>query len=113
MGNVKIYRSIAKLENIDIFYRDTKTDGPAILCLHGRWGRGETWVDFMQHYGEKYRVIAPDQRGHGFSGKPISKYTGEEMAADMIALLNFLSLDSAILVGHSIGGQVAGYLTAL
>jgi pimeloyl-ACP methyl ester carboxylesterase len=113
MGRVKIYRSIAKLEDIDIFYQDTKTEGQAILCLHGRWGRGETWVDFMQHYGEKYRVIAPDQRGHGLSGKPISKYTAEEMAVDMVALLNFLSLDSVILVGHSMGGQVAGYLTAL
>ena len=113
MENVKIHRSMAKLENIDIFYRDTKTDGQAILCLHGRWGRGETWVDFMRHYGEKYRVIAPDQRGHGLSGKPIAKYTGEEMAADMVALLDFLNLDSVILVGHSMGGRVAGYLTAL
>ena len=113
MGNVKIYRSIAKLENIDIFYRDTKTEGPTILCLHGRWGRGETWVDFMQHYGDKYRVIAPDQRGHGLSGKPIAKYTAEEMAADMVSLLDFLGLDSVILVGHSMGGRVAGYLTAL
>ncbi len=95
-----------------IFYRDTRTEGPAILCLHGRWGRGETWVDFMQHYGEKFRVIAPDQRGHGLSGKPISKYTAEEMAGDMVALLNFLGLGPVILVGHSMGAHVAGYLTA-
>jgi pimeloyl-ACP methyl ester carboxylesterase len=112
MGIVNIYRSIAKLENIDIFYQDTKTEGQAILCLHGKWGRGETWVDFMQHYGEKYRVIAPDLRGHGLSGKPISKYTAKEMADDMVALLNFLNLDSVIVVGHSMGGHVAGYLTA-
>lgn len=113
MGSVKVYRSIAKLENVDIFYQDTKTQGPAVLCLHGRWGRGETWFDFIQYYGEKYRVIAPDQRGHGLSGKPISKYTAEEMSADMIELLEFLKLDSVILVGHSMGGRVAGYLTAL
>lgn len=112
MRNVKIHRSIVKLSNIDIFIRDTKTDGQTILCLHGRWGRGETWVDFMKHYGETYRVIAPDQRGHGLSGKPISKYTAEEMAADMIALLDFLQIDSVILVGHSMGGYIAGYLTA-
>jgi pimeloyl-ACP methyl ester carboxylesterase len=113
MEKIKIYRHMAKLKHIDIFYRDTKTEGPAILCLHGRWGRGETWVDFIQHYGKKYRVIAPDQRGHGLSGKPISKYTAEEMAADMVELLEFLRLDSVILVGHSMGGRVAGYLTAL
>jgi len=34
-----------------------------ILCLHGRWGRAETWVPFMQHYGDRYRVIAPAGAG--------------------------------------------------
>jgi pimeloyl-ACP methyl ester carboxylesterase len=113
MGNVKISRNLVQLKNIELFYRDTKTNGHTILCLHGRWGRGETWVDFIQHYGEKYRIIAPDQRGHGLSGKPISKYTAEEMADDMVSLLEYLKIDSVILVGHSMGGYIAGYLTAV
>lgn len=112
MEKVKIYRNIAKLKDLDLFYFDTKTEGPTILCLHGRWGRAQTWYDFIQHYGKQYRVIAPDQRGHGLSAKPISKYTAEEMAADIIELLEFLKIDSVILVGHSMGGRVAGYLTA-
>jgi pimeloyl-ACP methyl ester carboxylesterase len=112
MNNITIHRAIAHLQNIDIFYRDTRTDGPAILCLHGRWGRGETWVDFIQHYGTRYRVIAPDQRGHGLSGKPVSKYTAEEMAGDMIQLLDFLKIKSAVVVGHSMGGTNAGFLAA-
>lgn len=113
MGKIKIYRNIAKLKSINIFYFDTKTEGPTILCLHGRWGRAETWFDFIQQYGKQYRIIAPDQKGHGLSSKPVSKYTAEEMAEDMIELLDFLKLDSVILVGHSMGGRVAGYLTAL
>ncbi|QWU13677.1 2-succinyl-6-hydroxy-2,4-cyclohexadiene-1-carboxylate synthase [Paenibacillus sophorae] len=113
MEKTKIHRNIAKLKSIDLFYLDTKTDGPTILCLHGRWGRAETWVDFMEHYGQQYRIIAPDQRGHGLSSKPISKYTAEEMAEDITELLVFLKIDSVILVGHSMGGRVAGYLTAL
>lgn len=103
---------MAQLGNIKILLRDTRTNGPAILCLHGRWGRGETWVDFMQHYGEKYRVLAPDQRGHGLSSKPVGKYTAQEMASDMVRLLDHLQLESVILVGHSMGGYNAAYLAA-
>ncbi len=112
MSSVQIYRNMATVNGIDLFYFDTQTQGDTIVCLHGRWGRGETWVDFMQHYGEKYRIIAPDQRGHGLSGKPVSKYTADEMASDIIALLNDLDIESIILVGHSMGAYIAGYLTA-
>ena len=112
MNRIKIYRDMVHVNGVDIFYRDTQTDGPAILCLHGRWGRGETWIDFIEHYGEKFRIIAPDQRGHGLSGKPISKYTAAEMAEDMLALLDHLQIGPVILLGHSMGGHVAGTLAA-
>lgn len=107
-----IYRDMATVNGVEIFYRDTRAEGFPILCLHGRWGRGETWVDFMRRYGERYRVIAPDQRGHGLSGKPKASYTTEEMALDMLELLRYLKIDSAVVVGHSMGGGIAGYLAA-
>ncbi|MBN1781530.1 alpha/beta hydrolase [bacterium] len=112
-GNpVKIHRNTVHVNGIDLFYLDTRTNGIPILCLHGRWGRAEVWADFMQHYGGDYRIIAPDQRGHGLSGKPVAKYTAEEMAADMTALLDALQTGPVILVGHSMGGYVAGTLAA-
>jgi 2-succinyl-6-hydroxy-2,4-cyclohexadiene-1-carboxylate synthase len=112
MSRVAVIRNLVKLPGIEIFYRDTKTAAPAILCLHGRWGRGETWIEFMRHYGGRYRVIAPDLRGHGLSGKPVARYTAAEMASDMIALLDHLRIERAIVVGHSMGGHAAGYLAA-
>jgi pimeloyl-ACP methyl ester carboxylesterase len=112
MKAVRIHRNMADVNRVQIFYRDTESDGPTILCLHGRWGRGETWVDFIRHYGDRYRVIAPDQRGHGLSGKPASSYSAEEMAADMVSLMAHLNIDGAIVVGHSMGGAIAGYLAA-
>lgn len=112
MEETKIYRNTARLKDIDLFYLDTKSDKPAIVCLHGRWGRAETWHDFIHHYGQQYRIIAPDQRGHGLSGKPIAKYTAEEMAGDIAELLDYLKIDRAIIAGHSMGGRVAGHLAA-
>jgi len=111
--SIPMSRAVARVNGVDIFYCDTGTSGPVILCLHGRWGRGETWIDFMERYGDRYRVLAPDQRGHGLSGKPVAKYTSEEMAADMIALLDSLGIASCIAVGHSMGGSVAGHMAAL
>lgn len=108
-----IHRKRVVLKEVELFVLDTQTEGPAIVCLHGRWGRGETWADLMRRYGDRYRVIAPDQRGHGLSGKPISRYTSEEMAKDVIGLMEALGLKSCVLIGHSMGGQVAAYAAAL
>ena len=113
MPEIKLFRGIARLNGVDLFYMDTRSDGEAILCLHGRCGRAETWVDFLRHYGDRYRVVAPDLRGHGLSGRPLSDYTDREMADDMVALMEHLDIPSAIVVGHSMGGAVAGYLAAL
>lgn len=110
---MNIHRNTININGLNIFYRDTKTKGPTILCLHGRWGRGENWTDLMFCYGNKYRIIAPDQRGHGLSDKPISKYTADEMADDMMELIKLLNCEPVTLVGHSMGGRIAGYLSAL
>ncbi len=113
MGQVKIYRAVAKLNSLNLFFLDTRTQGPVILCLHGRWGRAQTWHAFMQQYGKEYRIIAPDQRGHGLSDKPVSRYTAEEMAEDAAALLDYLNIERVILAGHSMGGRIAGHFAAL
>ncbi len=112
MVNMRLYRNMARLSGLDMFYLDTRTPGPAILCLHGRWGRAEVWSDFMLHYGDRYRIIAPDQRGHGLSGKPGTEYTVEEMAGDVVELMDHLGIASAIFAGHSMGGAIVGYLAA-
>lgn len=108
-----IKRNIKKVNGVNIFYRDTFSDKPPMLCLHGKWGRGETWTDFMSRYGDKFRIIAPDQRGHGLSDKPIARYAGEDFATDLYELLKALNCVSATIVGHSIGGRNAAFLAAM
>jgi 2-succinyl-6-hydroxy-2,4-cyclohexadiene-1-carboxylate synthase len=104
---------MAKVNGINLFYRDTLSGDQTILCLHGRWGRGETWTDLIARYRDRYRIIAPDQRGHGLSDKPIARYAGEDMAADAYELIRYLGCAPVIVVGHSMGARIGAYLAAL
>lgn len=113
MDGMRLKRDTAYVNRVNIFYRDTRDGDETIVCLHGRWGRGETWSDFIARYRERYRIIAPDQRGHGLSDKPEGRYSGEVLAEDIHELLRALGCAPAIVVGHSMGGRVAGTLAAL
>ena len=113
MSTPIIRGTVKTAQGIEIFYRQSVSDGPPLPCLHGKYGRGETWQELMSRYGERYRVIAPDQRGHGLSDKPVASYSGEDFAADAHDLLAALNATPAIVVGHSIGGRNAAYLAAL
>lgn len=113
MNKIAVYNDYAELDEITLHYLDTKTDKEPIICIHGLWGRGETWKQFMYRYGHKYRVIAPDLRGHGYSEKPSSPYTADVMCADIAKLMDHLDISSAIILGHSQGGRIAAHLAHL
>lgn len=113
MKDFRTKRAVATVNGLNLFYRDTGSDLPAMLCLHGRWGRGETWTDLLFRYRDRYRIIAPDQRGHGLSDRPVARYAAADMAADMYGLVRQLECGPAIVVGHSMGGRVGAYLAAL
>ena len=108
----QIFRETARLSKAELFYYDTKEEKPVIICLHGMYGRAETWSDFISHYADKYRVIAPDLRGHGRSSKPDGYYTFDEMGEDVVELMNRIGVKHAILVGHSMGGGIVGYIAS-
>jgi pimeloyl-ACP methyl ester carboxylesterase len=109
----KMIRTMVKVNNLNLFYRDTGTDKPLMICLHGKWGRGETWSDLIERYQDRYRIIAPDQRGHGLSDKPVARYASEDFSSDLYELMVRLKCKPAIVVGHSMGGRVAGYFGSL
>ena len=113
MTEPRIKRAMAKVNGVNLFCHDTVSGDQTILCLHGRLGRGETWTDLMSRYRDRYRIIAPDQRGHGLSDKPIARYAGEDMATDAYELVRQLGCAPVIVVGHSMGARIGAYLTAL
>jgi pimeloyl-ACP methyl ester carboxylesterase len=87
--------------------------GPAVVLLHGFPLGRAMWKEQLVGIGSMYRVIAPDLRGHGDSPAPEGDYTIDEMADDVIELLDTLSLTVPVVVGGlSMGGYVALSLVA-
>lgn len=113
MEESKIKRAMIKVNGLNLFCRETGSHKQTILCLHGKWGRGETWTDFMFRYRDRYRIVAPDQRGHGLSDKPVARYAADNFASDAYDLIRQLGCGPVIAVGHSLGGRNAAYLAAL
>jgi len=96
----------AAINGITLHYLDEGLGEPLVL-LHGLGSCGEDWVLQTQFFAPRFRVIAPDLRGQGRSSKPPGHYSIAQLATDVTALLGALSIDSAHLVGLSLGGLVA------
>ncbi len=77
-----------------------------MLILHGLAGTSHEWDESASWLAPDFRVVVPDQRGHGGSARAKGGYSLEEYAGDAIELLDAFAR-SAALVGHSFGGQVA------
>jgi 3-oxoadipate enol-lactonase len=79
-----------------------------LVCLHGAGGDAEQWRYQIEHFGRRYRVVAPDLRGHGHSEKPRSSYALEEFLWDFGQVLAQLKVEEPfVLMAHSFGGPVA------
>lgn len=92
-----------------IAYREAgEADGrEALLLIHGMAGSSHTWRAIMPQLAKKYRVVAPDLLGHGQSAKPRSDYSLGAFAVGLRDLLDELDIESATVVGQSLGGGIA------
>ncbi|HEV3165152.1 MAG TPA: alpha/beta fold hydrolase [Isosphaeraceae bacterium] len=82
--------------------------GPVVVLLHGfPFDRG-MWEAQQIALGSTYRLITPDLRGHGESAAPTGIYTMDDMADDVVELLDALRItEPVVLGGLSMGGYVA------
>jgi pimeloyl-ACP methyl ester carboxylesterase len=82
-------------------------DAPPVLLVHGWPQNWWTWRHVIPTLAERFRVIAPDLRGHGWSEAPASGYEKEQLASDMLAVLDALALERATWIGHDWGDGLA------
>jgi pimeloyl-ACP methyl ester carboxylesterase len=95
-----------RIHGHDVGYR-MAGDGPVILLVHGMAGSSRTWLEVMKILARDYTVIAPDLLGHGESAKPMGDYSLGAYASGLRDLLvGTLGVESATLVGQSLGGGV-------
>lgn len=84
-------------------------DAPVLIFLHGFPESHRTWRHQIRHFSDRFRCIAPDQRGYCRSSKPeaVSDYTPDKLAGDIFALADALDVERFTVVGHDWGGAIA------
>lgn len=98
----------AKINGIELFWREAG-EGDPLLLLHGFPLNHTMWESQVEFFsGQNWRVIAPDQRGYGQSSlNPDETTTMDLLAQDAAALLDYLNIEKAVVVGLSMGGYVS------
>jgi pimeloyl-ACP methyl ester carboxylesterase len=86
--------------------------GDPLVLLHGWPQHWYVWRHQIPVLAQHYRVICPDLRGLGWTDTPPRGYEKENMAADVVNLLDALGLDRVKLIGHDWGGW-CGFLICL
>ncbi len=81
--------------------------GPPVVLLHGLAGYAGEWEPTAAALAPAHRVLLPEQRGHGRSGRRPADVSGSAFAADVAWWLERLAAAPAVVVGQSLGGQVA------
>lgn len=84
-------------------------DAPVLMFLHGFPESHRTWRHQIAHFSDRFRCIAPDQRGYRGSSKPegAENYTPDKLIGDVFLLAHALGVDQFTVLGHDWGGAIA------
>jgi len=104
MPNVKLPTGV------DLYY-ESHGHGEALIFVPSTAYSGEVWKPSQIPLASSLNLIFHDPRGCGRSAAMQSVYTIEQMALDIVALMDHLKISSAHLMGHSMGGRIALSLT--
>lgn len=106
-------RAVSVDDGVDVSVRILGEGPTDVLFVHGWMVSGSVWDSALARLDPRgLRLIVPDQRGAGESSKPAANYTLTRYVDDLVALLDKLESTQCIVVGHSMGGQLALSLAA-
>lgn len=100
------YRGYVRANGLDVYYEEYGNGEPLVL-LHGGTATSKMWAQHIPAFAERFRVIAPDTRGHGNTGNPTGEFSYRSLADDAAGFIRALGLRRPIVCGYSDGGQIA------
>ena len=100
-----------RVGELDVHVAEAGAGEPLVL-LHGWPQHWYCWRGVVPLLADRYRLVMPDLRGHGWTSAPAGGYDKEQLASDLLGLLDALELPQVGLVGHDWGGWT-GFLACL
>ncbi|MFI5028258.1 MAG: alpha/beta fold hydrolase [Solirubrobacterales bacterium] len=101
-----------RARGLDFHVAEAGEGEDVVLCLHGWPQHWYEWRHLMRALADRHRVLAMDLRGFGWSDAPREGYEKENMADDVLAVLDQLGLERVKLVAHDWGGWI-GFLLGM
>ena len=103
-------KRVTLANGIELDVRDVgPRDAPVLIFLHGFPESHRTWRHQIAHLSDRFRCIAPDQRGYRGSSKPqdVASYTPDKLIGDVFLLADALGVKDFTVIGHDWGGAIA------
>src|SRR5256885_5570425 len=92
-----------------IYWAAVGRGGPALVCCDGIGCAGFAWKSLVRDFAARHRIVRWHYRGHGRSAVPrdLERVSFDDICGDLDAVLAAASIENAVVLGHSMGVQVA------
>lgn len=85
-------------------------EGEPVVLVMGFMGSGHAWFRLLPHIAAGRRAIVLDNRGTGDSDRPLGLWSMDDLAADVLAVLDDAGVERAHVIGASMGGMIVQHL---
>lgn len=99
----------ANVNGIKLYY-EIYGDGDPVVLIEGLGSQLQSWATQVPIYSKHFKIVVFDNRGAGKSDKPEAGYSTQDMAQDTASLMDELGIESAHIIGKSMGGMIGQWL---
>jgi SAM-dependent methyltransferase/acyl carrier protein/predicted alpha/beta hydrolase family esterase len=99
-------KTIISFDNVSICYEVQGHASPALVFVHGLGCNRTYWDKQVEYFSASHQIVTIDLPGHGDSGLNRDQWTIKAFGKDVVSVIEYLGLNSIILIGHSMGGPV-------